>query len=54
LYKATGKTKIAVTGSVAWHFREILEEVLEKNDFIITSIARGPIEGLIQYHKMNY
>lgn len=54
LYKATGKTKIAVTGSVAWHFREILEEVFEKNDFIITSIARGPIEGLIQYHKMNY
>jgi N-acetylglucosamine kinase-like BadF-type ATPase len=54
LYKATGKTEIAVTGSVAWHFREILEEVFDKNDFIITSIARGPIEGLIRYHKMNY
>jgi glucosamine kinase len=53
LYKTKGKTEIAVTGSVAWHFREILEEVFVKNDFIITSIARGPIEGLIQYHKMN-
>jgi N-acetylglucosamine kinase-like BadF-type ATPase len=53
LYKTTGKTEIAVTGSVAWHFSEILEEVFLKNDFVISMISRGPIEGLIQYHKMN-
>jgi glucosamine kinase len=53
LYKTTGKTKIAVTGSVAWHFSEILEEVFMKNNFIITSVTRGPIEGLIKYHKTN-
>jgi glucosamine kinase len=53
LYKITGKAEIAVTGSVAWHFREILEEVFIKNDFIISSVTRGPIEGLIKYHKTN-
>lgn len=53
LYKTTGKTEIAVTGSVAWHFREILEEVFHENDFIITELIPGPIEGLIRYHKMN-
>jgi N-acetylglucosamine kinase-like BadF-type ATPase len=54
LYKTTSKTEIAVTGSVAWHFREILEEVFAKNDFIIASLARAPIEGLIRYHKINH
>jgi len=53
LYKTTGKTGIAVTGSVAWHFRDILEEVFHENDFIITELIPGPIEGLIRYHKMN-
>jgi glucosamine kinase len=54
LYRTKGKTEIAVTGSVAWHFRDILEEVFMKNDFIITTMARAPIEGLIRYHKANH
>jgi glucosamine kinase len=51
LYKTNGKTEIAVTGSVAWHFIDILKDVFAKNDFIITSITREPIEGLIGYHR---
>ena len=51
LYNVTGKTEIAATGSVAWHFREILEEVLNENDFILSKITREPITGLIRYHK---
>jgi N-acetylmuramic acid 6-phosphate etherase len=51
LYKMSGKTEIAVTGSVAWHFREILEEVFNENDLAISRITRGPIEDLIRYHK---
>jgi N-acetylglucosamine kinase-like BadF-type ATPase len=53
LYQISEKTNIAVTGSVAWHFREILEEVFLANDFIITTLIPGPIEGLIRYHKIN-
>jgi N-acetylglucosamine kinase-like BadF-type ATPase len=51
LYKLTGKTEIAVTGSVAWHFSQILEEVFREHNFIISTLTRGPIDGLIRYHK---
>lgn len=51
LYKTTGKTEIAVTGSIAWHFSDILREVFAKNDFIIKTLTREPIEGLIGYHR---
>lgn len=53
LYKMTGKTGIAVTGSVAWYFRDILEEVFAENDLVISRITIGPIEDLIRYHKSN-
>lgn len=53
LYRISEKTKIAVTGSVAWHFSDILEEVFLDNDFIITTLIPGPIEGLIRYHQIN-
>ncbi len=53
LYKLTGKTEIAVTGSVAWYFKQILEEVFREHNFVISTLAKAPMEGLIQYHKMN-
>jgi len=53
LYKPEGKTEIAVTGSVAWYFSQILEEVFREHNFIISTLTKGPMEGLIQYHKMN-
>lgn len=51
LYDLKGETDIAVTGSVAWHFRDILEDVLNRNGFRITTMEQGPIEGLIRYHR---
>ncbi len=51
LYKTVVETEIAVTGSVAWHFRQILEEVFRDNNFSISIMTRSPIEGLIRYHK---
>ena len=53
LYLSPPDTGIAVTGSVAWHFRDILEDVFRKNGFQISSVSQGPIEGLIRYHKEN-
>lgn len=52
LYDIKEETDIAVTGSVAWHFRDILEEVLRMHGFRITLIEKGPVEGLIRYHRM--
>jgi N-acetylglucosamine kinase-like BadF-type ATPase len=53
LYPAPPDTGIAVTGSVAWHFSDILEKVFKMNGFVISSVSQGPIEGLIRYHKEN-
>ncbi len=53
LYGAPRGSSIAVTGSVAWHFRTILEEVFSRNGFVISSVCQGPIEGLIKYHREN-
>jgi glucosamine kinase len=51
LYKTTGTTEIAVAGSVAWNFREILEEALNENNFTLSEITCEPILGLIKYHN---
>lgn len=51
LYKITGKTRIAATGSVAWHFRDLLREVFSDYNFVITGITKDPIRGLIKFHK---
>lgn len=53
LYSIPPGTGIAVTGSVAWHFSDILEEVFSRNGYAISSLCQGPIEGLIKYHKKN-
>ncbi|MBS3807278.1 MAG: ATPase [Bacteroidales bacterium] len=41
---------IRLTGSVAWSFREILEETAQQMNMNITEIEASPLEGLIQYH----
>lgn len=51
LYNIKETAEIAVTGSVAWHFREILEEVFIRNGFRVSIIAREPITGLIRFHQ---
>lgn len=42
---------IGFAGSVALHFREILEEVLKKQGLNCSKIVGGPIEGLVTFHK---
>lgn len=50
LYRVTEETDIAATGSVAWNFREILEEVFRNNCFRLRKITKEPIDGLIEFH----
>jgi N-acetylmuramic acid 6-phosphate etherase len=42
---------IGFAGSVAFHFREILEEVLQKHGLNCGQIIATPIEGLVDFHK---
>ncbi len=42
---------IGFTGSVAFHFQELLKEVMNQKGLHISKIIKEPMEGLIAYHK---
>lgn len=44
---------VCFTGSVAYHYREILNEVMKDNNINLNLILKEPIEGLIEYHQNN-
>ncbi|UPK68928.1 N-acetylglucosamine kinase [Chitinophaga filiformis] len=39
------------TGSIAWNFRDILEELCELYELQLGRILRSPMEGLVAYHQ---
>jgi len=39
------------SGSIAWHFSDILREVSSKHGFLIKNIAKSPVAGLVLYHQ---
>jgi N-acetylglucosamine kinase-like BadF-type ATPase len=47
------ETPIYFIGSIAFYFRDILEDVANKYGLKITGIIQRPIDNLVQYHKEN-
>ena len=45
------KNKIHFTGSIAFHYQELLKEVAKDLNIEITTIIKSPMEGLIRYHS---
>jgi len=45
------KYKVNLVGSVAFHYRDILEDVAKKLEIKIGTILKSPIDGLAEYHK---
>lgn len=43
--------RLNFTGSIAFHYAEILREVAEQNGYEIGKITQSPLEGLAEYHK---
>jgi glucosamine kinase len=39
------------TGSIAWHFQDILKELCELYELQLGKILRSPMEGLLAYHQ---
>jgi hypothetical protein len=39
-------------GSVAYNFRDVLEEVAEENHMEMGKIIRSPIDNLVYYHQV--
>jgi glucosamine kinase len=52
-YEGCHHIPINFVGSVAYHFKDILEVVLEENDLKLGEIIRKPIEALVDYHLKN-
>ena len=52
-FNKTKETPIYFIGSIAFYFREILEQVAEKYNLRITNIIQRPIDNLLEYHKNN-
>ena len=50
-YSHYSSLEIGFAGSVAYYFKEILSEVMEKHNLKINLIVPSPIEGLVRYHQ---
>lgn len=50
-YTGYQEKEISFTGSVAWHFRNELLDVLQEENLHIGIILQEPMEGLIAYHS---
>ncbi|MFT5762071.1 MAG: N-acetylglucosamine kinase-like BadF-type ATPase, partial [Polaribacter sp.] len=49
----SSETPIYFIGSIAFYFRDILEDVANKYNLKITGIIQRPIDNLVKYHKEN-
>jgi N-acetylglucosamine kinase-like BadF-type ATPase len=47
------ETPLYFIGSIAFYFRDILEEVAVKKNLKITDVIQRPIDNLLEYHKNN-
>ncbi len=43
--------EISFTGSVAWHFKDILREILQEENLHTGIILQQPMDGLIEFHS---
>lgn len=44
---------IGFVGSIAFHYKDVLQKVLHDNGLTLQTILQSPIEGLCEYHKNN-
>lgn len=51
MYEGARSLPLAFTGSIAWHFSDILKEAADRQGFKVDKITQSPIEGLITYHS---
>lgn len=49
-YTETWTTPINFTGSIAWHFRDVVKELCDSFELQLGKIIKTPMDGLIIYH----
>jgi N-acetylglucosamine kinase-like BadF-type ATPase len=50
-YPETWRFPIHFTGSVAWHFRDVIKELCQAFELQLGTIMQSPMKGLILYHS---
>ncbi len=50
-FPEAARLPVNVTGSIGWHFRDILKDAAVSAGFTTGAITRAPMEGLLEYHK---
>ncbi|MEX6626760.1 N-acetylglucosamine kinase [Tenacibaculum salmonis] len=50
-YNKNKKTPVYFIGSIAFYFKDMLQDVASKNNIEITNIIEKPINNLIEYHQ---
>lgn len=49
-YPGADETRVCFVGSVAWHFREQLQKVMQNNRLQTGTILKEPMDGLIKFY----
>jgi hypothetical protein len=49
-YSTYQTSPVSFIGSVAFHFQDLLEEVLDANNITFGKVMKNPMDGLINYH----
>lgn len=52
-YNKTVETPIYFIGSIAFYFKDILEQVASKYQLVITDVIQRPIDNLVAFHSKN-
>ncbi len=51
MYRGSHTLPLVFTGSVAYHFSDILEDAVNRQGFKISRIEQEPVDGLVAYHS---
>ncbi|WP_300744045.1 hypothetical protein, partial [uncultured Helicobacter sp.] len=43
---------VHLTGSIAWHYQDILKDVVREFELRSGTIVQSPLQGLIRYHSV--
>jgi len=50
-YSGYKEKEISFVGSVAWHFKDILREIIREEDLHVGIILQQPMDGLVEFHS---
>lgn len=50
-YRQSWKHPLYFTGSVAWEFRDVIEDLCDQSELELGGVVQSPLEGLVKWHK---